>query len=635
MSLTSRIVKRLLSLNSQTRTIILILVDATLILVAVNYLLWQLQLPQDTIHQHFSRYWILTFALIVGLPLYLLTGQYKSLTRYVTSSILYNLAARNFILVILLFSIAAVFSYQPFPISGWANLFLMLTFSTASVRLIFRDVLFKLLKLSQNQKRVVIYGAGEAGAQLAASLSREKNYRIVAFIDDSPQLQNRYMNGIAIESPLKLYALKNQIDLILIAIPSLSREHMRRLLGNLQSLGVPVLKIPSLDELTSDLGLNTLKPISIDDLLGRDGIFYDPKILSPFINNTVVCVTGAGGSIGSELCKQIIQLNPSKLILIDSSEPSLFAIEQELINQIKTKSKVRAVLGNATDEKELIKLFSHYKVEFVIHAAAYKHVPLVEANPLVGISNNVFSTLAVCNAAKKTNVKKVILISTDKAVRPTNVMGASKRLSEIIFQAFSEEEDIESSPSNKLNKTKISYSMVRFGNVLGSSGSVVPTFTKQIASGGPITLTHPEIVRYFMTIYEASVLVLQAAVLAEGGEVFLLDMGKPVPILNLAKQMVHLSGLTVKDHQNPDGDIEIIYTGLRPGEKLFEELLIDAKSLKTPHPLIYRAVERSVPASELWPKVNELKEAVINQDSHQALSVLSNLVPEWKRKDNY
>ena len=413
--------------------------------------------------------------------------------------------------------------------------------------------------------------------------------------------------------------MESSIDQVLLAIPSLPRSERRRIVDGLQSFGIPVLQVPSVDDLTSGRAtIDALRPIAIEDLLGRDEVLADSQLLGPCIRDSVICVTGAGGSIGSELCLQILALSPSRLILLERSEPALYAIEQQLRSHVSEGVVLHAVLGSAHDSKLLLRLFADQAVDLVFHAAAYKHVPLVEANPLAGLANNVGSTDQVCRAAVATGVSQVVLISTDKAVRPTNVMGASKRLAELVVQAHA------------LETTSTRFSMVRFGNVLGSSGSVVPLFRRQIASGGPITLTHPEIIRYFMTIPEAATLVLHSSVLAQGGDVFLLDMGEPVWIKALAEQMVRLSGLSLRDEEHPDGDIEIICTGLRPGEKLYEELLIDAESEPTAHPLIYRAKERSLPPNELWPQLEALSSAIAAQDVDAALKLLEELVPEWQ-----
>ena len=410
------------------------------------------------------------------------------------------------------------------------------------------------------------------------------------------------------------------IDQVLLAIPSLSRSERRRILDQLQSRGIPVMQVPSVHDLTSGHAqIDSLRPIAIEDLLGRDEVPPDPNLLGPGILDSVVCVTGAGGSIGSELCRQIIDLSPVRLILLENSEPALYQIRQELLLSIPDGVELQAVLGSANDARLLQRLFVDQDVDLVFHAAAYKHVPLVESNPLAGLSNNVFSTHQVCLAATASNVSQVVLISTDKAVRPTNVMGASKRLAELVLQAHAAQAD------------STRFSMVRFGNVLGSSGSVVPLFRRQISEGGPITLTHPEIIRYFMTIPEAASLVIQASVLTQSGDVFLLDMGEPVSIKVLAEQMVRLSGLSLRDADNPDGDIEIVCTGLRPGEKLYEELLIDAESHPTDHPLIYRAHERSIPPHLLWPQLHALYKAIKAQDVDRSLHLLADLVPDWKK----
>ena len=361
-------------------------------------------------------------------------------------------------------------------------------------------------------------------------------------------------------------------------------------------------------------------------MLGRDKISPNKDLLYSSIKNNVVLITGGGGSIGSELCRQIINLEPKKLIIMDLSEEKLYLISQEFINN----DNIEVLLGNAVDMNYLDYIFSYYNVDVIFHAASYKHVPIVESNPLQGLKNNVFSTLAVCKAAYFNDIKKVILISTDKAVRPTNVMGASKRLAEIIMQTFAV------SPAYFVDdgkESKTAFSMVRFGNVLDSSGSVVPLFRKQISIGGPITLTHKKINRFFMTIPEASELVIQASSLAKGGDVFLLDMGDPVYIFDLAEKMIRLSGLTVKSDQKLDGDIEIKVTGLRPGEKLYEELIINAESEKTIHPLIYRAKEEITKMEELSNKINYLEHYINSNNRNDSLKILSELVPEWK--NNY
>ena len=611
--------KGLTSLPPVLRRLLLFLIDALILPLAVWLSFW---LRHATpFHPSFisAGSWLLLAVLLVGLPLYVITGQYKGLTRYVGSAAFYSLACRNGLLVLVLSGLGVMLRLQMPPRSSWFLLWLLLTGFTGAMRFALRDVLLNLRSTQHKQQlRVAIYGAGEAGAQLAAALRLAGNHKIFTFLDDNSAYWGRSINGVSIAPPQVVTEMKSSIDQVLLAIPSLPRSERRRIVDSFQRLGIPMLQVPSVDDLTSGRArIDSLRPVAIEDLLGRDEVPPEPQLLGPGIRDAVVCVTGAGGSIGSELCRQILALSPSRLILLERSEPSLYAIEQELRSLVPDRVVLQLVLGCATDLQLLQHLFAHEAVELVFHAAAYKHVPLVEANPLAGIANNVSSTDQVCRAAVANGVGQVVLISTDKAVRPTNVMGASKRLAELVLQAHAAE------------STSTRFSMVRFGNVLGSSGSVVPLFRRQIAAGGPITLTHPEIIRYFMTIPEAASLVLQSSVLAQGGDLFLLDMGEPVQIKALAEQMVRLSGLSVRDLAHPDGDIEIICTGLRPGEKLYEELLIDAESQPTVHPLIYRAHERFLPPEELWPQLNALNQAIEAQDVNSALKLLMVLVPEW------
>ena len=620
LSALSGALRLLTGLSPLLRRVLLIAADALLLPLAVWLSFWlRLADPFPANFMAAGR-WLMLAVLLLGLPLYALTGQYKGLTRYVGSTALYRLAGRNGLLVLLLVGTGVLLRLPMPPRSSWILLWLLLTGFTGAVRFALRDVLLNLRAIQhKHQLRVAIYGAGEAGAQLAAALRLAGNHKVVSFLDDNPAYWRRSINGVAIQPPQQLIEMEDSIDQVLLAIPSLSRSERRRIVDRFQRLGVPMLQLPSVDDLTSGRArIDALRPIAIEDLLGRDEVPADPKLLGPGIRDAVVCVTGAGGSIGSELCRQILALSPARLILLERSEPALYAIEQELRSQLRDGVVLQPVLGSATDPQLLQRLFADQAVQLVFHAAAYKHVPLVEANPLAGIANNVGSTDQVCRAGVASGVAQVVLISTDKAVRPTNVMGASKRLAELVVQAHAAQ------------ATSTRFSMVRFGNVLGSSGSVVPLFRRQIAAGGPITLTHPEIIRYFMTIPEAATLVLQSSVLAQGGDVFLLDMGEPVRIKALAEQMVRLSGCSLRDATHPDGDIEIVCTGLRPGEKLYEELLIDAESQPTAHPLIYRAEERSIPPHLLWPQLDALQTAIAAQDGEAALKLLAQLVPEWQ-----
>ncbi|MCP9892097.1 polysaccharide biosynthesis protein [Cyanobium sp. Aljojuca 7D2] len=621
---------KLLQLAPLSRRLLLIATDALLIPLAVWLSFW-LRLAHPFTATFAASLWLLPAALMIGLPLYALTGQYKGLTRYVGSLAFYRIAGRNGLLVVLL-ALTGLMARLPLPPrSSWILLWILLTVFTGAVRFALRDGLLSLQsKPLRGVSRVAIYGAGAAGVQLAAALRLAGTYSVELFLDGDPQLWRRTINGTPIHPPQVLRQRASELDQVLLAIPSLSRSRRRRIVDEVQELGLPLLQVPSVEEITSGrTRIDALRPVAIEELLGRDAVPPDLGLLGPGITASCVCVTGAGGSIGAELCRQILRLAPRHLVLLERSEPSLYAIQQELQPLLPPTTQLTAVLGSAADAALVERVLADYGVQVVFHAAAYKHVPLVEANPLQGLENNVLSTRVLCGVAQRLGLQQLVLISTDKAVRPTNVMGASKRLAELVVQASAHE--IAASALNGGRRPGTRLAMVRFGNVLGSSGSVVPLFRRQIAAGGPITLTHPEIIRYFMTIPEAAQLVLQAAVLAEGGDVFLLDMGDPVRIKDLAEQMVRLSGLSLRDATHPDGDIEILCTGLRPGEKLYEELLIDAESEATAHPLIYRARERSIPPAELWPQLDALQAAITRQDVEAALAQLEQLVPEWQR----
>lgn len=442
------------------------------------------------------------------------------------------------------------------------------------------------------RKRVAIYGAGHAGTQALMSLLNSPEYKPVLFVDDDSAVQGRVFHGVPVVSR-EMFAHdieRLNISDLLLAIPSASRLKRKEIIESISHLPVRIHTIPGMADLVSGKArIEEFRNIEIEDLLGRDSVAPDDNLLHANIRGKVVLVTGAGGSIGSELCRQIVRLEPSMLLLLEQSEFALYQIEREL-EQLQTSNvervQVHPVLGSALDEKLIDTVLDTFRVQTIYHAAAYKHVPLVEYNVVAGIRNNLFGSLVVARAAAFHGVETCVLVSTDKAVRPTNIMGASKRLSELVFQALQK------------NHKHTCFSMVRFGNVLGSSGSVIPLFREQIAAGGPITVTHPEIIRYFMTIPEAAQLVIQAGAMAKGGEVFVLDMGEPVKIADLARRMISLMGCTVKDEEQ-DGDIEIVYSGLRPGEKLFEELLIGENVTPTQHPRVLRASEFSLEWNQL------------------------------------
>ena len=449
-------------LSSVVRRLLLIWLDALLLLLAVWLSFW-LRLA-NLFHPNFlaAGTWLLPAVLLIGLPLYAVTGQYKGLTRYVGSRALYRLAGRNALLVLLLNAVGVMVRLPMPPRSSWILLWLLLTAFTGLVRFVLRDLLLSLrTEEHKHVLRVAIYGAGEAGAQLAASLDLAGRYRVLTFLDDAPMLWRRTINGIPIQPPQRLGEIHDQLDQVLLAIPSLSRKERRRIVADLQPHGVPVLQIPSVDDLTSGRArIDALRPVAIEDLLGRDPVPPLTELLGPGLRDVVVCVTGAGGSIGSELCRQILPLSPRALILLENSEPSLYALEQELRQQLPVSVTLLPVLGSAADPSLVKRLFAAHGVQTVFHAAAYKHVPLVEANPLSGLANNVGSTRVVCQAAVATGVTDLVVISTDKAVRPTNVMGASKRLAELVVQACAVEELHRPKVDGQLG-TRMA--MVRFG----------------------------------------------------------------------------------------------------------------------------------------------------------------------------
>ena len=553
-----------------------------------------------------------------SIPIFLLTGQYKAITRYIDNKFLFIISLRVFLCLIFTKSIFSLISIGSFSNLFFLFLWIAISFSLCFTRVLFRN-LFSFIKNPYTKiTKIAIYGAGEAGNQLLASLNLDKKFKTIYFFDDSKKLQNRFISGIPIINPKYISQYAHQFDEILIAIPSLSKLKMKSLLHSLEDLNMPVLQVPSIEDISSGRAkVDSLKPVSIENILGREPVKINFDQLNKEIKEKIICVTGAGGSIGSELCRQILNLNPKLILMIDSNEFSLYKIQEEFSKE-KINVEIKGILGNTNNIIFLRNLFRIYKIDIVFHAAAYKHVPIVEENPVQGVYNNVFSTLNLCKVAEEYNIEHLLLISTDKAVRPTNIMGASKRISELILQAFSSKEIF----------TK--FCIVRFGNVLGSSGSVVPKFRKQIANGGPLTITHPDIVRYFMTISEATLLVIQSLALSNGGDILLLDMGKQVKIKDLAIKMIKLSGLTVKDKNNINGDVEIIYTGLRKGEKLFEELLIDSEAYETSHSRIFRAKEKSINYDDLMRKLEIIKDSVTQNNLQKLKKNIKSLVPEWQ-----
>lgn len=466
---------------------------------------------------------------------------------------------------------------------------------------------------------VVIYGAGGAGSQLATALRAGPHYQPVAMLDDDRRKHGLMIAGLRIHPPGHLPTLveRHGVRQLLIAMPTAGRARLREIVESAEQYRLRIRLVPSLRELVDSNGLR-LRDVRVEDLLGRDPVAPVPDLLGRCVTGRNVMVTGAGGSIGSELCRQIIALNPTRLVLYEMSEPALYAIEQELTHLIGQRPiELIAVLGSVRDYTHSLHRISTHQIQTIYHAAAYKHVPMVEQNVAEGVSTNALGTLSLARAAIAGQVSDFVLISTDKAVRPTNVMGASKRLAELILQSLSQRQ----------NATR--FSMVRFGNVLGSSGSVVPLFHRQILAGGPVTLTHADITRYFMTIPEAAQLVLQAGAMGESGSVFVLDMGEPVRIRDLAERMVRLCGLTIRDESDPDGDIELRVVGLRPGEKLYEELLIGGDVKSTLHPRIMQARENDLPYEQLKAGLDQMEQSLSSWDREQIVATLKTLVAEF------
>ena len=566
-------------------------------------------------------------SLVFALPIFVISGLYRAIFRYTGLLATLTVVKASVIYAVMYVVVFTVMGVEGVPRTiGIIQPVLLLIFvvaSRATARFWLGGYYRNELKLALVPK-VLIYGAGSTGRQLADALANSHQMRVVGFLDDDPQLIGQVLNGQPIYHPEELLdlVLSRGVSDVLLAMPSINRKRRNEILLEIAQAKVSVRTLPSVNELAQGkVQTSDVRELDIDDLLGRDAVPPDTHLLAKNIKNKVVLVTGAGGSIGSELCRQILELEPSTLLLAELSEFALYQIHGELTAKAEEKGVVLIpLLASVQDKRRMSELMATWVPETVYHAAAYKHVPLVEHNPAEGVNNNVMGTLTVAQAAATHGVKNFVLISTDKAVRPTNVMGASKRLAEMLLQAMA------------ANQSKTKFSMVRFGNVLGSSGSVVPKFRQQIKDGGPITLTHPDITRYFMTIPEAAQLVIQAGAMAEGGEVFVLDMGQPVKIIDFAKSMVELSGLTLKDASNPDGDIEIEITGLRPGEKLYEELLIGDDPKPTSHPRVMKANERYLPWSNLEVRLNDLAEALAVNDVNQILGLLQELVVGYQRE---
>lgn len=573
--------------------------------------------------------WACGVCIATALPIFVVSGLYRAIFRYSGWPALLAVARAIGIYALLYASVFTAIGVAGVPRTvGLIQPILLLLFvgaSRALVRVWLGDQYLGILKQASRPK-VLVYGAGTTGRQLVAAMANSPEMQVVGFLDDDDRLHGHVLNGQPIYNPSDLGTLAGTLNIsdVLLAMPSIGRKRRNEILMQMRSARVGVRTLPSVTDLAKGkVSVSDVRELDIDDLLGREPVMPNHLLLSKNVAGKVVMVTGAGGSIGSELCRQLLSVRPAKLLLIEQSEFALYAIHQELEGKVAESSVVLVpLLASVQDDDRMREIMSTWHPDTVYHAAAYKHVPLVEHNPAAGIKNNVLGTLRTAQAAAENGVSDFVLISTDKAVRPTNIMGASKRLAEMVLQALAA-----TNPRTK-------FSMVRFGNVLGSSGSVVPRFRQQIREGGPITLTHPEITRYFMTIPEASQLVIQAGAMAQGGDVFVLDMGESVKIIDLARRMIELSGLTVKDEHNLDGDIEIEITGLRPGEKLYEELLIGDNPKPTSHSRIMKAHEEFLPWTELEAKLNALEMALNVNDVGLIRLMLQQLVNGYTPSDD-
>ncbi|MFO1377201.1 MAG: nucleoside-diphosphate sugar epimerase/dehydratase [Steroidobacteraceae bacterium] len=617
----ARLARRLVMLPRANKRVLMLLADALFIPAA----LWSaIALKTGSLHSDLPEsLWVYPIAVLASVPVFARLGLYRAVLRYIGARAIVAVLAGVTVSVALLVAVNLFTSRGAVPPAAFVIYWAFALVYVGGSRLLIRSLMhFR----SLGTERVAIYGAGKAGAQLLSALFSSGRYYPVAFVDDNRALHGSLVNGVEVCSADELPELVSRegVTTVLLALPSQTRRRRQEILREIEPLGVRVQTVPDIGDIIAGKALvEDVRDVDATDLLGRDPVPPNETLLDACIRGKVVMVTGAGGSIGSELCRQILRLAPSRLLMFEMSELALYNIERELqlIAAREDRSvDVVALLGNAHHRERVREVVQAYGVQTIYHAAAYKHVPIVERNLIEGVHNNVMSTWHAAEAALACRVETFVLVSTDKAVNPTNVMGATKRLAEIVLQGMQSRE--RNSPTR--------FCMVRFGNVLESSGSVVPLFREQIRNGGPVTVTHKNVTRYFMTIPEAAQLVLQAGSMAKGGEVFVLDMGKPVRIKDLARRMVNVMGLTVRDDNDPDGDIEIVYTGLRPGEKLFEELLIGDNVAGTAHPMIMRAMEHSLP----WPMVqqilDDLLHALDRSDCRRARDLLVQAVAEYR-----
>ncbi|WP_205412271.1 polysaccharide biosynthesis protein [Sphingomonas crusticola] len=569
-------------------------------------------------------------AVVIALPIFVSTGLYRMIFRHAGTSAFLAILRASLLYGVAYATLFTLHGFSGVPRTVGLIQPLLLFLSVAGVRALAGLWLGRPYQKALRRdasSNVLIYGAGSSGRQLAGVVATSRQMHIVGFLDDDASLQGGHLLGLPVFSPGELETLipKLSVSDIVVAMPSVTRRRRKEVLERLRSAGVAVRTLPGLMDLAEGkVHASDVKELEIEDLLGRDSVAGDEDHLRHLFTGAAVLVTGAGGSIGSELCRQILAGSPAMLLLVDSSEFALYAIHRELEDRMRPEDRCRIIplLGSVTDRARMHEIIATWRPSTIYHAAAYKHVPLVEHNPVEGARNNVLGTLVMAQLAEQLGVARFVLVSTDKAVRPTNVMGATKRLAELILQALA------------ADAGGTCYAIVRFGNVLGSSGSVVPLFRQQIRDGGPVTITHRDITRYFMTIPEAAQLVLQAGIMARGGEVFVLDMGEPVRVYDLARNMIELSGLSIRSADHPDGDIEIEVVGLRPGEKLFEELLIGNDPIRTAHPRIMMANEAYLSWDKLGDRLAQLGDVIAAQDAAAVRTLLRELVPEFAPVDD-
>lgn len=619
-------ISKLLTLPRPLKRLISLIADSVFIFIAFWAAFYTRMSEVEAFSPSVAHWYVLGALVLCTVMVFVKSGLYRAILRFMSANAVIVVCVSSGIsaLALVLFS----YYFQAFLPRSVPVIYLTYLIALAGgSRMLMRGYIGRVA--TNGKEAVAVYGAGAAGRQLVNLVKQGSEYKVVAFIDDKRGMQGSIVQGLTVYSRDALSKLQNKhgISKVLLAMPSASRTQRRTIIEYLAERQFEVLTIPNLDDLLNGtLSLDHLKEVSIDDLLGRDQVAPDQSLLFANILDQSVMVTGAGGSIGSELCRQILSQKPTRLVLFERSEFALYSIEREL-RPIADELNIELlpILGNVQNFKRVCEVLRSFNVETVYHAAAYKHVPLVEFNVTEGIANNVEGTYQTALAAIECGVRSFVLISTDKAVRPTNVMGTTKRLAELGLQALSKQE------ADKHNGTR--FCMVRFGNVLGSSGSVIPLFKTQIEAGGPVTVTHPDITRYFMTIPEAAQLVIQAGAMGQGGDVFVLDMGQPVKISQLAENLIHLSGRDVRTPENPHGDVEILYTGLRPGEKLYEELLIGDNVKETVHPRIMAANEVSLSLKEYNALLADLKQNCSSNDLESVRQALINAPTGFKPSD--